>query len=445
MKILTLIIASDNHEVYIELQKLWKLQFNAHPDITCYFLKANPNLEKDIEIHEDTIWVKYPENFYDGILFKTIKAIKHLSSSYDYVLRSNLSSFYVFENLAKTLEKFPRNNCYAGILGHTTDKSPSNFFVSGCGFILSKDICESLPSDPLSIWSLEQPCDDVCLGKYILSKFPYSHINLPRIDIHSPNDTITYPPDAIHYRIKTADHDYTIRAKNDFIIRKKLLTHFYPNLTKETNNIKQMELLVEFTKAYLTPSDINEHVETLRKYASKCNSVAEFGVRGGVSTCGILYGLSQSKSPQKSYIGVDINDCEIVGHMSRLAAESDIKYNFIKANSATVDIQPVDMLFIDSWHVYGHLKRELNKNHTKVAKYIIMHDTTVDEFYGESLRCGWDTKQQSLNSGYPEDEIRKGLYPAITEFLQQHPEWELEQKYTNCNGLTILRKKEPTE
>jgi len=202
-----------------------------------------------------------------------------------------------------------------------------------------------------------------------------------------------------------------------------------------------MELLVEFTKAYITPSDINEHIETLRRYASNCSSVAEFGVRGGVSTCGLLYGLSQSTSPQKSYIGVDINDCEITGRMSNLATQSDIKYNFIKADSAIADIEPVDLLFIDSWHVYGHLKRELAKNHTKVAKHIIMHDTTVDEFYGESLRCGWDTKQQSIKSGYSEDEIRKGLWPAISEFLHDHPEWELEKKYTNCNGLTILSRK----
>ena len=233
MKLLVL-IASDNHEVYIELQKLWKIQFNSNPDVTCYFLKGYPNLNNEVEIHGDTVWVRCIDDFYSGILIKTVKAIKHLSSQYDYVLRTNLSSFYIFENLIKTLETFSGKNCYAGILGTVHNKDqPSIRFVSGCGFIISKDICESLPSEPSNIWSINNPNDDVCIGKFIFSNFPNSYTKIPRIDIHSPNDPVTYPADAIHYRIKTSDHDYNIRKINDFKIRKQLLSHFYPNLTKD--------------------------------------------------------------------------------------------------------------------------------------------------------------------------------------------------------------------
>ena len=31
-----------------------------------------------------------------------------------------------------------------------------------------------------------------------------------------------------------------------------------------------------------------------------------------------------------------------------------------------------------------------------------------------------------------------GLWPAIEEFLAEHSEWEIEQRVTNNNGLTIL-------
>ena len=69
-----------------------------------------------------------------------------------------------------------------------------------------------------------------------------------------------------------------------------------------------------------------------------------------------------------------------------------------------------------------------------------MHDTTVDEWYGETIRCGWDANAQSIQSGFPVDEITKGLWPAIEEFLQNNDEWVLHERYTNNNGLTILKK-----
>lgn len=187
-------------------------------------------------------------------------------------------------------------------------------------------------------------------------------------------------------------------------------------------------------------SDIYEHVPTLRKYASLSNIVVEFGVRGGVATSGILRGLLENNNSIKEYIGVDIVKCQQVEFTSKLCNEIGIKYTFLQEDSAKVNIPEVDMLFIDTWHVYGHLKRELQNNHSKVKKYIIMHDTTVDEWIGESIRCNYNIKQQIKESGYTEEEIMTGLWPAVDEFLKSHPEWILKERYTNNNGLTILEK-----
>ena len=43
--------------------------------------------------------------------------------------------------------------------------------------------------------------------------------------------------------------------------------------------------------AQRTPSDINEHLATLRMYASRVGSIAEMGVRKVVSTWAFLLGL----------------------------------------------------------------------------------------------------------------------------------------------------------
>lgn len=201
-----------------------------------------------------------------------------------------------------------------------------------------------------------------------------------------------------------------------------------------------MSLYSCFLNACNSQSDVNEHVDTLREYASKSNSVAEFGVRGGVSTYGLIYGLSQSTGKEKKYVGVDIDYCSITETMSKQAKEHGIDYEFIQHDSATVDIPQVDTLYIDSWHVYGHIKRELNNNHSKVNRWIIMHDTTVDAEIGESIRMAYNIADQIKRSGYPEEEIRKGIWPAITEFLEQNPQWKLLERRTNCNGLTILER-----
>lgn len=95
----------------------------------------------------------------------------------------------------------------------------------------------------------------------------------------------------------------------------------------------------------------------------------------------------------------------------------------------------------DTWHVYGHLKRELARHHATTRKWILLHDTTVDADVGESIRCRRDIPEQMRLSGYPRAEIERGLWPAIEEFLAEHAEWELEKRYTNNNGLTVLARR----
>jgi hypothetical protein len=70
-----------------------------------------------------------------------------------------------------------------------------------------------------------------------------------------------------------------------------------------------------------------------------------------------------------------------------------------------------------------------------------MHDTTVDEWQGETIRCGLNAYQQSAQTGIPVEEINRGIWPAIDEFLAVHPEWTIERRYINNNGLTILARK----
>jgi hypothetical protein len=189
-----------------------------------------------------------------------------------------------------------------------------------------------------------------------------------------------------------------------------------------------------------TRGDINEHLPTLRKYAAECASVAEMGVRSVVSTWAFLQGLLDSKASEKSLQCLDLNDAPLISEISMLAKNNGIDMTFIQGDSAKTRLKPVDLLFIDTWHVYGHLKRELAFHCDYAAKYIIMHDTDLDAVHGESIRNGWNTAEQAQSSGYPEEEIRTGLKPALDEFLAAHPEWQVKEVFTNNNGLTVLKR-----
>jgi hypothetical protein len=215
-----------------------------------------------------------------------------------------------------------------------------------------------------------------------------------------------------------------------------------PNMSLDVPPNKLSALQTLYNTFVTRTSDINEHLPTLLRYATQCSSVVEFGVRGGASTSALLLGLMTDGTTPKKYIGVDISDCPITQTFSDACKDTCIEYTFIKHDSATVDIPTVDLLFIDSWHIYGHLKRELARNVSRVNKFIILHDTTVDEWAGESIRNGWNIAQQSKDTGYPQHEICAGLWPAVHEFLHTYAdEWELCERFTNNNGLTILRNK----
>jgi hypothetical protein len=189
-----------------------------------------------------------------------------------------------------------------------------------------------------------------------------------------------------------------------------------------------------------TASDINEHLPTLYKYATECESVIELGVRGCVSSWAFVCGLlNNGKSSRRLFLN-DINACDI-DELMHVTANLDIKINYEWVSDLHLQTDEMfDLTFIDTWHVYGQLKRELKKFSQITNKYIIMHDTTLDAIQGETIRSGWDAKQQSLATGIPVDEINCGLQKAIDEFLMENSNWTLHETFTNNNGLTVLKR-----
>lgn len=199
------------------------------------------------------------------------------------------------------------------------------------------------------------------------------------------------------------------------------------------------ELEREYVHVYTNPSDINEHIQTLFLLATECEYIIEAGVRSCISTWALLRGLVHNKSASKRLVSLDLEKSPQVDKVTRVADKVGVSYEFVTGSDIDYpNVDKVDMTFIDTWHIYGHLKRELEKFAPLTNKYIVLHDTTVDAVEGESIRCGHDILQQMKDSGYSYKEVCTGLWPAVEEFLVAHPEFMLQHRYTNCNGLTVL-------
>ncbi len=186
-------------------------------------------------------------------------------------------------------------------------------------------------------------------------------------------------------------------------------------------------------------SDINEHLPVLKNLAQDCSSVVEIGVRSLVSTWGILQGLSERGQKQPSYIGIDLYypPKDRLDLAKKLAQENGVDFTFWRVNDMHIDLEPADMLFIDSLHTYCHLTYELETFSHRIRKYICMHDTSDPWGHG-------DPDHHTDFSDYPEfiNKEKVGLWTAVEDFLAKHPEWSLLERRTNNHGFTILKRNE---
>jgi hypothetical protein len=192
-------------------------------------------------------------------------------------------------------------------------------------------------------------------------------------------------------------------------------------------------------------SDINEHLETLKKLASECDTVIEFGVRWMVSI------IALAVSGCKNLHAYDTTDPAGFDpyrfqQLKNYCERNNINFYLNEVNVLNIKTIPqCDMLFLDTYHSYLQLKCELFLFSDKVKKYIVMHDTFS---FSASDEC-YITRESWFDMCKDNPEILKivdikseksGLTSAIEEFLELNPEWEVFEKYTNNNGLTILKR-----
>ena len=144
-----------------------------------------------------------------------------------------------------------------------------------------------------------------------------------------------------------------------------------------------MTLADEYQRVASTPSDIVNHLPRFVQMVldRDAKHVLELGTRTGVSTIAWLYALEQTWGRLTS---VDIDARPAIGEFEH--------WRFIQGDdmdpAVFTQLEPAEIVFIDTSHLYDHTLRELNlyRHLVKPGGVLVLHDTMLERPEGAPMR-----------------------------------------------------------
>lgn len=131
---------SEQHKNQLELDSKMKIIAKKYLSlytnrVKYFFIELEESLPFDVYEDGDHLYFKGIDSTIPGIYLKTIKAINYLHPRYDYdfIIRTNLSSFWNIPNTLEYFTRLPKNNYFGGICLWNT-------FISGSGLVMSRDL-----------------------------------------------------------------------------------------------------------------------------------------------------------------------------------------------------------------------------------------------------------------------------------------------------------------
>jgi len=201
-----------------------------------------------------------------------------------------------------------------------------------------------------------------------------------------------------------------------------------------------LDIIKEIAK---NDTDISDHLETiyLSSMSIQPKLIVELGVRGGESTRVFNY---VNKDINSRLISVDIENCNYNNITNGTFYQMDDVLFGKLFKFTTTD--PIDVLFIDTSHLYDHTKQEIETwfNLLNYKALVIFHDTNLKPTYyhrnGNYCTNAWDNQ--------------RGVIRAIEEYFsinvdesqnfeliinKNNDRWYIKHEYI-CNGLTLCYK-----
>lgn len=197
MKLLVLVIAcnSGSDDKWLHLCRSRK-----YPDwVTIRYIFLDPNLPEKFKEEGDSLIMRGKECRVPGILVKTKVSMEYClqTMDFDMLLRTNISSFFKFNDLLEFLHTIPSTNHIAGPMLYDYVR----FYPSGCGYIMTRDVVERFVH-----WDRDEYIDDKIgfddteIGIFMHSnKIPFTIWNLTTFHPNKPVEDMK----GFHLRFKS--------------------------------------------------------------------------------------------------------------------------------------------------------------------------------------------------------------------------------------------------
>jgi hypothetical protein len=200
---------------------------NNHNNITSYFIKYNNEIQSDILIENDTIFIKGFESLIPGCLDKTIKSIEHIIKNnieFDYIFRTNMSSVIDLNTLYDLLDyNYWLDLEWGGVIGYVNGDI-NKPFVSGAGMMFNKKTCYTLINNKTLLEY--NVIDDVSISKLLLeqkkSMSPFTRFEAYNYEGNIDLITKDLISDYYHFRCKSGSN-----PANTIILMKKIIELLY--------------------------------------------------------------------------------------------------------------------------------------------------------------------------------------------------------------------------
>lgn len=168
------------------------------------------------------------------------------------------------------------------------------------------------------------------------------------------------------------------------------------------------------------PRDLDQHAETIRRFAAGCESIAamvkrkEWNAILAAARPHRLHVWQTENDPflRRVHQAVEHGDRDGMQYSTTTGPEAD-------SLAATLQ-QPVDLLVIDTVHHGDRLRAELERHGDQARRFILLRGTAA---FGRSAEGA---------GGGP------GLFAALRPWMQERPEWRIVYHSPHQYGLTVI-------
>jgi hypothetical protein len=212
-----------------------------------YFYIESKFLNTEVIEDNNYLYINGLESFIPGIYQKSIKAIEYVTNNYsfDYVIRTNLSTFWHLPNLFNLLDSKPKEK-FAG--GYSFQG-----FISGTGIIMSRDVGILVYSNPNSAYigddlAISQTIQTNQISLYDVTEYKWGFLipkndylpsNCRYLDINE-NDF----SDILNFRIKNGDRNIDVEYFK-ILLKKLYNVDIEPNQIPKPIELNQIPKLIE--------------------------------------------------------------------------------------------------------------------------------------------------------------------------------------------------------